>query len=167
MTQVKNIYSARAEERRRQFNNIINKIDMVLMNNITEVDENIYYSFESDVTPMGNDDCDIQEAIEAGDTETDKKYVCHTHGIATDEEFECEDKEDDSEVYQWFAINPSDATYLKNHGQAIAYSEVLDTYFLAIMHFGTSWDYVDSMVEAFSDAYYGLEDFEDTTKELA
>ena len=163
MTQVKNLYSDRANERRKQFNNIINGIDMVLMNNIVEVDENIYWSFDGE-SPMTPEDCNWDSA---GD-----KMICRTHDfemLMTDEDWDddetdlhCDYAEEElSEVYQWFAVGSNDADFLKRHGQYIAYSEVLDTHFLAICHFGTAWDYVDSMVEAFSDCYVGLEDFSD------
>lgn len=134
-------YGEEMTVRREKFNRIINGIDMVLMNNIVDVDEDIYYSFEGK-SPLGNDECEIEESQE----QDNYKYNCLTHGVATNDEFECEEHEEDSEVYQWFAVNPSDAEYLKSRNQYIAYSDKLDTYFLAITHFGTSWDYVDSMV---------------------
>jgi hypothetical protein len=156
--QVKHLYSDRAEERRRQFNNIIRGIDMVLMNNIPEVDQSVYDNWEGD-SPL-SEQCDIEESQE----QDNYKYHCNTHGIATNDEYECEEYEGDDEVYQWFAVGSSDADFLKRHGQYITYSDMLDTYFLAICHFGTSWDYVDSMVHAFDDLYTGLEDFKDKEK---
>lgn len=157
MGEIKNYYSARAEERRRQFNAIINKMDMVLINNITQVDDNIFYSFEGDNTPMGNGEC-VED-------EEDGVVQCSTHMAVMGPYGECDEYESESEVYQWFAVNEGDANYLKDHGQYIAYSDALDTYFLAITHFGTSWDHVDSMVEAFRDSYHGLEDFADESAE--
>ena len=76
----------------------------------------------------------------------DSAFYCITHENYTDEEYECEEYEGDAEVYQWFAVNQSDAEYLARHNQYVTYSDMLDTYFLAICHYGTSWDYVDSMV---------------------
>lgn len=55
------------------------------------------------------------------------------------------DSENYVEIYQWFAINQSDAEYLVAKNQFVTYSEKLDTYFLAITHYGTAWNYVDSM----------------------
>lgn len=136
-------YGKYMTERRAQFNRVINGIDMVLMNNIPEVDPSVYDNFEGPNLPFGNDACDIEESQE----QDNFKYQCNTHGIATNDEYECEEHEEDSEVYQWFAVGDNDADYLKRHGQYITYSDMLDTYFLAITHFGTSWDYVDSMVE--------------------
>lgn len=135
-------YSDEMNARREKFNRIINGIDMVLMNNIPEVDGSVWENWQGDKIPFGNDDCDIQES-----TTGKAKYECLTHDKATDDEYECEDHEEDSEVFQWFAVNDNDAEYLKNHNQYITYSDLLDTYFLAITHFGTGWDYVDSMVD--------------------
>lgn len=59
-------------------------------------------------------------------------------------------------MFQWFAVGDSDADFLKRHNQYITYSDMLDTYFLAICHFGTSWDYT-SMIDDFEDCYTGLE----------
>lgn len=136
------LYSAEAQERRDKFNRIINGIDMVMMNNIPEVDYSVMDNWQGK-SPLGNDECDIEESQEPKD---EFAYQCNTHGIATNDEYECEDYEGDAEVYQWFAVNDNDADYLKRHNQYVTYSDMLDTYFLAICHFGTSWDYVDSMV---------------------
>lgn len=157
MTEIKNYYGARANERRRQFNNIINGVDAVLMNNIPQVDESVWENWESD---SPNAPCDI---VENPDSDVDTQYWCNTHEVHTNEEYECEEYSD-NEVYQWFAIGDSDAEFLKRHNQYITYSDMLDTYFWAITHFGTSWDYVDGMVEDFSDCYVGLEDFKDEEK---
>lgn len=161
MTQVKHLYSERANERRRQFNNIINSCDMVLMNNIPEVDPSVWENWE-DKSPV-SEKCDIEE-VDPASNDDGKNYHCGIHDIYTDEEWECEDYEGETEVYQWFAIGSGDAEFLKRHNQYITYSDKLDTYFLAITHFGTGWDYVDSMVEDFSDCYVGLEDFKDEEK---
>jgi hypothetical protein len=130
---------------------------MVLMNNIPEVDESVWDNWQ-DKSPM-SEECDIEEASD-DDTKV-APYICRVHGLATTDEYECSEYEGDTEVYQWFAVGDSDADFLKRHGQYITYSDMLDTYFLAITHFGTSWDYVDSMVEAFSDCYVGLDEYSD------
>lgn len=156
--QIKSYYGARANERRRQFNNIIRGCDMVLMNNIPEVDPSIWENWGGK-DPLGNDECTIiDQSLDNGKSE---KWCCETHGKATDNEYECEDYESTSEVFQWYAVSDSDADFLKRHNQYITYSNMLDTYFLAICHFGTSWDYVDSMVTDFEDCYVGLENFDD------
>lgn len=162
-TEVRHLYSDRANERRRQFNNIINSCNMVLMNNITEIDPDIYYRFE-DESPFDN--CDVINIVDADDdikarAEEGANYYCQEHEQYTEEPDRCDFIGDGAEVYQWYAVNQNDADFLARHEQYIAYSEILDTYFLAITHFGTSWDYVDSMVEAFNDCYTGLEDFSD------
>lgn len=156
MVEIKHLYSDRATERRRQFNNIINGIDAVLINNIPQVDFSVWENWE-DKSPR-SESCEIEPS---DDLVYD--YHCKTHDQLTDSEFECEEAED-AEVYQWYAIGQGDAEFLKRHNQYITYSDTLDCYFWAICHFGTSWDYVDSMVEEFSDCYVGLEDFSDEAK---
>jgi hypothetical protein len=150
-TEVKNLYSDRANERRKQFNNIINGCNMILQNKIVDVDPEIWESWESDTSPLTA--CEIND--ETGE--------CDYHGEKL-EDGECPYSDEMVEVYQWFAVGDNDADFLKRHGQYITYSDAIDTYYLAICHFGTSWDYVDSMVEAFSDCYHGLEDFSDEKK---
>jgi hypothetical protein len=153
-----NIYSARAEEQRRQFNKLINSCDMILMNNIVDVDDSIWDNWES-ITP--NQSCEIEDSEEQDNFE----YNCVTHGIPTNDEYACDETDENNEVFQWFAVGDSDADFLKRHNQYITYSDKLDTYFLAICHFGTSWDYT-GMVNDFDDCYTGLDDFDDK-KEVA
>lgn len=173
-TQVQHLYSARAEERRRQFNEIINGISAVLMNNIPEVDPSVWDNWGKN-NPMDTDDCEwfVNDA-------TEPAWCCNTHmfdgtgdypakdedGLDNDHPEDCDFKEGSEyvEVYQWFAVNSNDADFLKRHNQYITYSDLLDTHFWAITHFGASWDYVDSMVEDFANCYVGLEDFEDVNK---
>ncbi len=138
-------YGPEMTERRKQFNNIINRIDMVLMNNIPEVDPSVWENWESK-SPLRNDECNIEQISEDGEDDGLTWFHCDIHDKDTLDEYTCEDYETDSEVYQWFAINENDADYLKRHNQYVTYSDMLDTYFLAICHFGTSWDYVDGMV---------------------
>lgn len=152
-TEVKNLYSDRANERRKQFKRIINGCDMVLMNNIPEVDPSIWENWES-ITP--NQECEIEDA----DENSELKYWCVTHEVETDDEYACDETDENNEVFQWFAVSDNDADFLKRHGQYITYSDMLDTYFLAITHYGTAWDYT-SMVDDFNDCYVGLEDFSD------
>lgn len=144
-----NIYSARAEERRKQFNHIINGCDMVLINNIAEIDPSIWDNW-TDKTPMG-EECDI----------TDGHCTVHDRPVDLDAVEYCDEYEQDgAEVFQWFAVNPGDAEFLQRHNQYITYSDELDTYFMAITHFGTSWDYT-SMVDDFEDCYHGLDELDD------
>lgn len=150
-----NLYSTRGNERRKQFNNIINGIDMVLINNIPQVDASVWDNWE-DASPM-SEECEIEES-----TEQDMfKYNCQTHSIGTNEKYQCNEYQN-TEIYQWFAVGANDADFLKQHGQYVTYSDMLDTYFLAICHFGTSWDYVESMVSAFNDLYHGLDELDDS-----
>lgn len=165
-TEVKHLYSERANERRRQFNNIINGIDMVLMNNIPEVDSSVWENWISE-SPNSPSECEW--ILNDGNP---KAWCCNTHmyegaadeGLEENDEHpeQCEFADSElAEVYQWFAVGDNDADFLKRHGQYVTYSDMLDTHFLAICHFGTGWDYVDSMVEDFADCYSGLEDFSD------
>jgi hypothetical protein len=153
------IYSARAEERRRQFNKIIDGINMVLMNNISEIDPSVYENWDG-LDPMGNDDCNIEQISEDGEDDGLTWFRCDVHGHDTLDEYSCEGKDWGGEVMQWFAVSDNDADFLKRHGQYITYSDMLDTSFLAILHFGTSWDYT-GMVDDFDDCYHGLENFDD------
>lgn len=140
-------YGEAQTARREKFNRIINDINMVLMNNIPEVDESIWENWQGK-SPMSGE-CDIEANDKDSDhysADIDSAYYCNTHENYTDEEYSCEEY-DDGEVYQWFAVGDNDADYLKRHNQYVTYSNKLDTYFLAITHFGTSWDYVDSMVD--------------------
>ena len=144
-------YGAEMTARREKFNKIMNRIDMVLMNNILEVDISVLENWEGE-SPFTPEPCEWQDS--AGD-----KMLCSVHDgelIMTDDDWQddnmemvCDQSEygNSGEVYQWYAINDSDADWLKRHNQYITYSDMLDTYFLAITHFGTSWDYVDSMVD--------------------
>jgi hypothetical protein len=130
-------YGPEMTARREKFNRIINGMDLILMNNIPEVDPSVWENWQ-DKSPMSQE-CEIEE-------KSGGKYLCVTHLKQVDaDEYQCEDYED-SEVYQWYAVGDSDADYLKRHNQYITYSDMLDTYFLAVCHLGTSWDYVDSMV---------------------
>lgn len=142
MTTKIDYYGEEMTARREKFNRIINGIDMVLMNNIPEVDPSVYDNFEGSNLPFGNDECEFENKSMG-------EWLCTIHDEYVDSEtepVECGGHEEDSEIYQWFAVNSNDADYLKRHNQYITYSDMLDTHFLAITHFGTSWDYVDSMV---------------------
>ncbi len=120
MNKTMNIYSAKAQARRDQFNKLINGCNMVLMNNIPEVDPSVWDNFEGSLQL-----CEFNY----------QNKICTYHNEILDE---------------------TDA----RHNQYITYSGMLDTYFLAICHFGTSWDYT-SMVDDFEDCYHGLDDLDD------
>lgn len=138
-------YGPEMTARREKFNRIINGMDMILMNNIPEVDPSVWENWQ-DKSPMSGE-CEIEEldVINTAGETTGTRFYCNTHKVETDDEYQC-DEYQDSEVYQWYAVGDSDADYLKRHNQYITYSDMLDTYFLAVCHLGTSWDYVDSMV---------------------
>jgi hypothetical protein len=130
-------YGPEMMERRERFNNIIRGMDMVLMNTIPEADPSVWENW-GDKSPMGNDECERSE--------DGKSCIVHDKPW-NDVWCTCEDYESDSEVYQWFAITSNDADFLKRHNQYVTYSDMLDTYFLAICYFGMAWDYTDSMVD--------------------
>lgn len=82
--------------------------DMVLMNNITKVDENLYDGLENGYLYFDTDEDDMVE------------------------------------IYQYYAITDSGADYLKRTTDEIVfYSDLLDTYFWGITHFGTPWSGVN------------------------
>jgi hypothetical protein len=142
-------YGAEMTARREKFNRIINGISMVLMNNIPEVDPNIWENF-GEHSPLASELCEwvINDA-------TVPSWVCNEHMFDGTGDYPASEEHPDqcdfadsdyAEVYQWFAINDNDADFLKRHNQYVTYSDMLDTYFLAICHYGTAWKYVDSMV---------------------
>lgn len=141
-------YSDEMNARREKFNRIIRDISMVLINNIPEVDGSVYDNWQ-DKSPM--DDCDVIDISNAPDDIKEEypsafDYFCQEHEEPTELSDSCDRQGETAEIYQWFAINDNDAEYLQKRNQYITYSDMLDTYFLAICHFGTGWDYVDSMV---------------------
>lgn len=139
------------DKRRDKFNQILRSLDLVLMNKIPEVDPSVYENWQSD-NPSAPEDCEwfVNKA-------TEPAWCCNTHMFdgtgdypATEDHPEaCDFAESDlAEIYQWYAVNESDADYLKRHNQYVTYSDLLDCHFLAITHFGTAWDYTD-MVDDF------------------
>ena len=92
--------------------------DMVLMNEITTADENLFDNLEN-----GNLYNKPEEDEDANDM-------------------------DAVEIYQYYAITKSGADYLKSVSKELVfYSELLDTYFWGITHYGTSWDGVETEIE--------------------
>ncbi len=163
ITEPEQYYSPRAHERRRQFSRLLDSMSLVLMNNIPTVDDSVWENWQG-LNPNEPEACDWQKLSKP------TRWVCNTHMYEgdkdTDHESPCDFADSDvSEVMQWFACSDSDADFLQRHGQYVTYSDLLDTHFLAITHFGTSWDYVDSMVLAFSDCYHGLEAFSPSESE--
>lgn len=95
--------------------------DLVLMNKVPELDDEIYYNVESWYRG---------KLVEEGYTEeeADEEYV---------------------EVYQWLVTDATDwdIEYLeKVFGIKGFWSNVLETYVIPVMHYGTSWDYVSNPV---------------------
>lgn len=93
--------------------------DMVLCNEITTVDENIY----DDIKNGNIDYCIKHETREECEKDNDN---C---------EFEC------IEIYQTYIINKSGADYLiRNTNEIVLYSDLLNVYVWGITHYGTGWD---------------------------
>lgn len=141
------------ESKRKQFDAIINRIDMVLMNNIAEVDQSVWANWQGNDS-LGNDDCEL---VDRGNNQDGYSLFCTVHGVDTLEPVDsgverCNGYSEPEEVYQWYAVNQGHAEFLQRHNQHITYSDLLDTYFLAITHFGTQWAYT-SMVDDFDDCY--------------
>lgn len=61
----------------------------------------------------------------------------------------CEENEEGYyEVYQYYIISDSGASFLQEHTDEIVYyHEELDMYVWGITHFGTAWDYVLTDIE--------------------
>lgn len=101
--------------------------DMILCNEITNVDENIF------------------DNIENGEFE-----YCFVHN----KKEECDDNPEkcefeSKEIYQYYIINKSGADYLKRvSNEIILYSELLDVYVWGITHFGTPWSGVFTNIKA-------------------
>ena len=86
-------------------------------------------------------DCVLMNRIQEVDTEMLYEGLENGSLWADSED---EDNEEVQEIYQFYAITSGGADYLKAvTDELVFYSEVLDTYFWGITHFGTSWDGVD------------------------
>ncbi len=84
--------------------------DCVMMNGITEADENLFEGLEN-----GNLYHEPEEGEDADDT-------------------------DAKEIYQFYAISQGGADYLiRNTNEIVLYSKMIDAYFWGITHFGTPW----------------------------
>lgn len=78
-------------------------------------------------------------------------YRCTSH----DDEDECNATgnnfcdDEPIEVYQMYIITDRGAEYLKrNTDEIVYYNETLDIYLWGITHYGTSWDYVNTLIKA-------------------
>lgn len=88
--------------------------DMVLFNNITNVDTELYEKIKNGSFYYDND----------GDTEM-------------------EYSENIKEVYQFYAVNDGGAEYMiRNTEEIIFYSDICDMYIWGVTHYGNSWDRV-------------------------
>ena len=62
---------------------------------------------------------------------------------------EDDDNEELKEIFQWYAISDSSAEYIARVSEELVfYSEMLNTHFLAVTHYGTSWEGVSVEVKA-------------------
>lgn len=58
--------------------------------------------------------------------------------------YDAENDDQIADIYQFYAITEGGYNYLKhNTNEIVLYSELLDTYFWGITHFGTPWDGVE------------------------
>lgn len=97
--------------------------DIILCNNITQIDENLFDRIENGSFEY----CPIHENVEE----------CNDNC-----EHECK------EIYQYYLITDSGADYLKrNTEEIILYSEKLELYVWGITHFGTPWEGVDVVLQ--------------------
>ena len=101
--------------------------DAVLCNNITEVDPEIWGNIESG---------DYMEYYDENwDEITREEYdELNEQGKETHEQM--------TDVFQWFIVSNNALELLKEAGELVLYSELLDCYVWGVTHWGTSWDYV-------------------------
>lgn len=98
--------------------------DMILMNNITDLDE-FYY-----------------ENMHNGEMFYCSEFM-HEDGKTCDDDYESCDAEGINEVYQWYAITQNGADFLTRETEELVYyNEQLDTFFWGICHWGTAWSHV-------------------------
>lgn len=55
------------------------------------------------------------------------------------------------EIYQWFIVSNYGAEILRDMGECLTYSDILDAYIWGVDHWGTSWDYVLTPVKIAED----------------
>lgn len=119
--------------------------DIVLCNNITEIDESVYYNM-------------IQE-------DETKYYNENGEEISEDEYYEDDNayaENNTPEIFQYYLCNIStwDKEQLQKAGIILSYSDKLDCDVLCVDHWGTSWDYVLTNVPLF-DTYEELKAYEE------
>lgn len=81
------------------------------------------------------------------------KIVCELNKYEELDQWESEDEYKD-EIYQWYIVpNESTVEWLKRFCPEIAedvhYSETMDQYMLAVYHFGTGWDAVQTEIQIY------------------
>ena len=63
-----------------------------------------------------------------------------------------EEEDEYAEVFQWYIISDNGAKYLKDYtDELVYYDSELDVYVWGITHWGTSWDYVYTDIQATED----------------
>jgi hypothetical protein len=104
-------------------NKLFKKISMILLNNITEIDEN----FVEDNWDLFFTDCG--ECNGTGEIDDKKCDECYGEGRF------------DNEYYQYYITDLSELEVecLKSYGVAVGYSEKLEHYIICIGDWGTSW----------------------------
>lgn len=105
---------------------------LILCNNITDVDPNIYENCRFSLFRDDDDQDDDDEDGEAEDyRETDPFGLQHP--------------DSDREIFQWYLTDcsESEVEFLEEHfGLLFTFSDVLDLFVLCVDHFGTNWKYV-------------------------
>lgn len=106
-------------------NKLFKPIAMILLNNITEIDE----SFIEDNYELFSTECETCKST--GNIEEDK--LCDDCGGSGSF---------DNEFYQYYITDASeyDVKRLKSYGVHVGYSERLEKYIICIGDWGTSWD---------------------------
>jgi len=124
------------EEEKRQhrisYATLSKQFDVVLCNNITEIDP------------------DIWDNVESGEIETyfnkDWEEITREEWEALEEQGE-ETHEQFKEFYQFFIIDRNGAEWLEQAGEVVLYSDVLDVFIWCVDHWGTSWAYVMTSIK--------------------
>lgn len=119
--------------------------DAVLNNDIMEITEsnNIgYWEQECGTVDNSEEIEELQEKLEELEELENEENEDEIQEIE-DRISELEEEQDNTpEVFQWFIVDDSGASILKEINEIVYYNEKLDMYLWGVTHYGTSWDYV-------------------------
>ena len=123
--------------------------DAILCNNIPQVDNEIFDNVESgDFESFYYDGEEItREKYEEEIEELENKIASLSIKENYKEIEELEEEKDkfercENDVFQWFIVSYNALELLKECGELVFYSPLLDCYIWGVTHYGTSWDYV-------------------------